>query len=103
MKSKKPTVKKEKEVEVYCKSCGSCGEAGCCNPFKCIKTSVKKNNECKYGKENLKDAEMFYELGRRMYDRIAEQKIMTFEQADDLFEVVYKEVYGDKNVKKLSK
>lgn len=35
----------------YCKTCGSCGETGCCSPINC--QAVK----CKYGEINLKDYE----------------------------------------------
>lgn len=34
---------------LYCKTCDSCGETGCCPPIKC--QAVK----CKYGEINLKD------------------------------------------------
>ena len=34
---------------VYCPTCGSCGETGCCSPDRC------KEVICQYGETNLKD------------------------------------------------
>lgn len=38
---------------VYCETCGSCGETGCCAPVNCDAVI------CKYGEINLKDYECF--------------------------------------------
>lgn len=37
----------EEGLPVYCKTCGSCGESGCCSPSNCVAV------QCLYGEHNL--------------------------------------------------
>lgn len=43
----------EDDESLYCETCDSCGETGCCPPINC--EAVK----CKYGEINLKDYKCF--------------------------------------------
>lgn len=66
----------ELEGAVYCPTCGSCGEDGCCHPGKC------KAVECLYGVDNV----------RMMREREAD-----LENLDRYFEALHRIVQGDWN------
>ena len=56
----------EDEESLYCETCDSCGETGCCPPVKC--QAVK----CKYGEINLKDYKCFQNQWEIMFNALKE-------------------------------
>ena len=54
----------EDDESLYCETCDSCGETGCCPPINCH--AVK----CKYGEINIKDYRCFQDQWSVMYEAL---------------------------------
>lgn len=82
----------------YCKSCGSCGESDCCSFFTCLKKSVLKNKDCRYGETHLKEIKLYYDLGKKLYDLILEKgNIENVRVVNKIYDELFEEIYGEKN------
>lgn len=51
---------------VYCPTCGSCGETGCCSPDRCNEVI------CLYGETNLKDYKELLEENEELRNKVIE-------------------------------
>jgi|GEM_PF-2945874 hypothetical protein len=82
----------------YCGDCGACGETECCSPFICLRKSVSKNKDCMYGETHLKEIELYYKLGLRLYDLILEKgNENNVKIVNEIYNELHKKIYGDKN------
>jgi len=80
----------------YCKSCGSCGESDCCSPFQCLKKSVQLNNRCSFGEAYLKEVELYYLLGKTLYDLILEKGNMkNVRVVKNMYDGLHKKIYDE--------
>jgi len=99
MKSK---IINEEDLDIespYCSSCGACGQTECCSPFICLRNAVSKNKDCMYGESHLKEVELYYELGLRLYDLILEKgNSENVKTVNKMYSELHKKIYGEKNV-----
>ena len=88
----KEDIKEEIEVilyefldPAYCKTCGSCGESGCCSPSKC--ETVK----CLYGNTNTEDYKTLLDENEDYRNKIQAMK--------DIFNIIYDKLPIGKELK----
>ena len=66
----------------YCKTCGSCGDSGCCSPFKCLFKLAKLNKDCKYGEGNIKEVKILYDLANWILDTVDKKDIISAKEVN---------------------
>lgn len=71
----------------YCKSCGACGEEGCCSPIIC----TMDGDFCK---SYLRDLHFEYTFGKQLYDLVEQEGTPDLKsKVRHLFDVLFDEFY----------
>lgn len=75
------------EQSTYCKSCGGCGEEGCCSPLNC----TMDGDFCQ---TYLRDLKFEYDFGKQLYELVEQEGSLELkERMRNLFDKLFDQHY----------
>lgn len=77
----------------YCKSCGACGESGCCTPLKCISKLINKNTDCEYGIHYIKEIELSLLFSEWVLSSVEGNNILTEKEVNIKYKKLMEELF----------
>lgn len=77
---------------VYCHSCNSCGEDGCCSYLKCVQNSIELNPDCKYHDRYKSELLLRHEFMKAAFD-MAEISPEFKQFVETVFDIAEKKSY----------